>query len=127
MPEATLLFLHALTAIHPGGGTALGVVDLPVQRERHTQWPMIAGSSLKGVLRDACRRSLGDGKEGKALLHAAFGPETSNASDFAGALAFTDARLLAFPRSFSSGRVRLGDLSGGVGSLRAGCEAPRRE
>lgn len=97
MPESTLLFLHALTAIHPGGGTALGVVDLPVQRERHTQWPVIAGSSLKGVLRDACRRSLGDGDEGKALLHAAFGPETHNASDFAGALAFTDARLLAFP------------------------------
>ncbi len=28
-----LLFLHAQTAIHPGSGTALGVVDLPVQRE----------------------------------------------------------------------------------------------
>ena len=97
MPDANLLFLHALTGVHPGGGTALGVVDLPVQRERHTQWPMIAGSSLKGVLRDACRQSLGDSSEGMALLHAAFGPETGNASDFASALAFTDARLLAFP------------------------------
>ena len=97
MPDANLVFLHALTGVHPGGGTALGVVDLPVQRERHTQWPMIAGSSLKGVLRDACRQSLGDGPDGKDLLHAAFGPETGNASDFAGALAFTDARLLAFP------------------------------
>jgi CRISPR/Cas system CMR subunit Cmr4 (Cas7 group RAMP superfamily) len=29
MPEATLLFLHALTGMHPGSGTALGVVDLP--------------------------------------------------------------------------------------------------
>ena len=97
MPDANLVFLHALTGVHPGGGTALGVVDLPVQRERHTQWPMIAGSSLKGVLRDACRQSLGDRPDGKDLLHAAFGPETDNASDFAGALAFTDARLLAFP------------------------------
>lgn len=97
MPDANLVFLHALTGVHPGGGTALGVVDLPVQRERHTQWPMIAGSSLKGVLRDACRQSLGDRPDGKVLLHAAFGPETDNASDFAGALAFTDARLLAFP------------------------------
>ena len=97
MPDANLVFLHALTGVHPGGGTALGVVDLPVQRERHTQWPMIAGSSLKGVLRDTCRQSLGDGPDGKDLLHAAFGPETGNASDFAGALAFTDARLLAFP------------------------------
>ena len=35
---AALLFLHAQTSLHPGSGTALGVVDLPVQRERHTQW-----------------------------------------------------------------------------------------
>ena len=95
MADANLLFLHALTGVHPGGGTALGVVDLPVQRERHTQWPMIPGSSLKGVLRDACRQTLSDGDTD--LLHAAFGPETDNASDFAGALSFTDARLLAFP------------------------------
>ena len=56
---------------------------------------MIPGSSLKGVLRDACRQTLGESDED--LLHAAFGPETNNASDFAGALSFTDARLLAFP------------------------------
>ncbi len=94
--DANLLFIHALTGLHPGGGTALGVVDLPVQRERHTQWPMIAGASLKGVLRDACRPpTTDDGSHDQWL--AAFGPETTRASDFAGALAFTDARLLAFP------------------------------
>ncbi len=92
MADANLLFIHALTSVHPGGGAALGVVDLPVQRERHTQWPMIAGSGLKGTFRDACRRPM-DGGEWLA----AFGPETTNASDHAGALAFTDARLLAFP------------------------------
>ena len=97
MPDANLLFLHALTSVHPGGGTALGVVDLPVQRERHTQWPMVAGSSLKGVLRDACRQSMGGEVKNLMLLHAAFGPESDNASAFAGALSFTDARLLAFP------------------------------
>ena len=97
MPDANLLFLHALTGVHPGGGTALGAVDLPVQRERHTQWPMIAGSSIKGVLRDACRQSLGDSEENRNLLYAAFGPNPGNASDFAGSLSFTDARLLAFP------------------------------
>lgn len=53
--EKQLMFIHALTGLHPGSGTALGVVDLPVQRERHTQWPTIPGSALKGVLRDACR------------------------------------------------------------------------
>lgn len=93
MPDASLMFIHALTGMHPGSGTALGVIDLPVQRERHTQWPVVAGSSLKGVLRAACRRKLGEGDD----LDAAFGPETSDARDFAGALAFTDARLIAFP------------------------------
>lgn len=93
MPDASLMFIHALTGLHPGSGSALGVVDLPVQRERHTQWPVVPGSSLKGVLRAECRRKLGEGDD----LDAAFGPETSSAHDFAGALAFTDARLIAFP------------------------------
>ena len=97
MLNANLLFLHALTGVHPGGGTALGVVDLPIQRERHTQWPMVSGSSLKGVLRDASRQSLKGQNQNQKLFHAAFGPEPDNASDFAGALSFTDARVLAFP------------------------------
>lgn len=50
-----LLGLHAQTPLHPGSGTALGTVDLPIQRERHTKWPTIPGSALKGILRDACR------------------------------------------------------------------------
>lgn len=53
-----LLALHAQTPLHPGSGTALGTVDLPIQRERHTRWPLIAGSALKGVLRDACREQV---------------------------------------------------------------------
>jgi CRISPR-associated protein Cmr4 len=55
---AGLLGIHALTALHPGAGTALGTVDLPVQRERHTHWPTIAGSALKGILRDTCREQI---------------------------------------------------------------------
>lgn len=88
-----LLSLHAQTALHPGSGTALGTVDLPVQRERHTQWPTVPGSALKGILRDACRRSAGN----DADLFAAFGPETAEADKHGGALSLTDARLLAFP------------------------------
>ncbi|CAK0779652.1 CRISPR-associated protein Cmr4 [Azospirillaceae bacterium] len=90
MSNAAILFLHAVTGLHPGSGTALGVVDLPVQRERHTNWPIIPGSSLKGVLREAFRT-----KTDKETCFALFGPETG--ADHAGALAFTDARILAFP------------------------------
>lgn len=91
--SAAILYLHAVTSLHPGSGTALGVVDLPIQRERHTNWPVVPGSSLKGVLREAMRPRLGGNGEWEAM----FGPETSNASKHAGAVTFTDARLLAFP------------------------------
>lgn len=82
-----ILYLRALTALHPGSGTALGAVDLPVQRERHTDWPVIPGSSIKGVLRETTENG---------LRHRLFGaPDTDGTS--AGALSFTDARVLAFP------------------------------
>jgi len=90
---AALLFIHAQTSLHPGSGTALGTVDLPVQRERHTQWPVIPGSTLKGIVRDACRRAAGNNGD----LFAVFGPETAEAGKHAGALSLTDARILAFP------------------------------
>ena len=111
-----LLGLHALTSLHPGSGTALGAVDLPVQRERHTCWPMIPGSAIKGVLRDACRERVkdefqDDGAEvpkekrktrrdhanEQAQLVQVFGPPSGHADEHAGALSVTDARLLAFP------------------------------
>jgi CRISPR-associated protein Cmr4 len=94
--NASLLFIHAQTALHPGTGTALGTVDLPVQRERHTGWPTIAGSSLKGVVRDCCRPKDHDGDEYQQWL-AVFGPETGEAELHAGAVSITDARILAFP------------------------------
>jgi CRISPR-associated protein Cmr4 len=98
MSEKGLLLIHALTGLHPGSGTALGVVDLPVQRERHTAWPLIPGSSLKGILRDACRRKNGSENELYAVFGPkTFGPETSEADAHAGALSLTDARILAFP------------------------------
>src|SRR5438874_9204607 len=93
--ETALLFLHALTSLHPGSGTALGAVDLPVQRERHTQWPTIPGSALKGILRDRCReeaRTRHDGSRKKAneeddLLVAVFGPgKVEEGTSHAGAL-----------------------------------------
>ena len=95
--SAAILYLHAVTSLHPGSGTALGVVDLPVQRERHTNWPVVPGSSLKGVLRDVLRKAMRAHLGGNGEWEAIFGPETSNASKHAGAVTFTDARLLAFP------------------------------
>jgi CRISPR-associated protein Cmr4 len=130
MPETTaarqaarLLFLHAQTGLHPGSGTALGAVDLPVQRERHTQWPTVPGSALKGILRDLCRERAKESyqdeyekEDGGVTRHtlkrsrrrvaneedpqlvAVFGPgRVDESNSHAGALSVTDARILAFP------------------------------
>lgn len=93
MPDTTLLFLHALSGLHPGSGAALDVIDLPVQRERHTNWPLIPGSSLKGVLRATTAPAQGD----QGTWQAVFGPPTAEADKHAGAVSISDARLLAFP------------------------------
>jgi len=52
---ATTLFLVAETPLHAGSGGSPGAVDLPVQRERHTGYPMIQASGLKGAFRDLAR------------------------------------------------------------------------
>lgn len=87
-----ILFLHALSPLHPGTGQGVGSIDLPIARERATGIPYLPGSSIKGVLRDSASSQLD-----KEKLLALFGPETANASDHAGAAAFGDARLLLFP------------------------------
>ncbi len=92
--RATVISFYAETPLHPGRGAATGAIDLPVQRERHLDYPLIPGSSLKGVLRAAARLAW-HSQAGK--LETVFGPDTDNAHEHAGALALTDARLLLFP------------------------------
>jgi CRISPR-associated protein Cmr4 len=92
MFEATTMsYLYVETPLHAGSGRALGVVDLPIQRERVTDYPIVQASSLKGRLRAEARA--------KKLpnFEAIFGPETENASDHAGALSPGDAKILLFP------------------------------
>jgi len=96
-----LFFLIAETPIHPGSGSELGVVDLPVQREKHTGFPKIEGSGIKGCMREAFESSertakIGnDNVEVKKWVKLVFGP--ANGDEHAGCIAFTDARILFFP------------------------------
>lgn len=95
-----LLFLYAVSPVHMGAGQAIGVIDNPIQRERHTDHPMMAGSGLKGALRHHLET-----RWDKAEVARLFGPETS-ASDYAGCVSFGDAQLVAFPvRSLRRGFV----------------------
>jgi CRISPR-associated protein Cmr4 len=118
------LFLICETPLHAGSGSDLGIVDLPIQRERHTSFPKIEASSLKGALREAVEERVAsktftsiDANDTK--IHRVFGyddgslddkakdnlkrcfskkgKEEEYAIDFAGAIGFTDARLLFFP------------------------------
>ncbi len=54
--RAIILGLYSITPVHAGSGAELSVIDLPIQRERHTGFPVIWGQSLKGVLRSYFRK-----------------------------------------------------------------------
>lgn len=101
--EHRLLSIHCLSPLHCGTGQGVAGIDLPVQRERHTGWPLIPGSSIKGVLRDRFRSTLSGSDAHKANSHestiALFGPEPRGAENDLGlgALILGDAVLLAFP------------------------------
>lgn len=87
--------LHALSALHVGTGQGVGAVDLPIARSRATNLPIVAGSAIKGVLRDTLSLSEADKKT-------LFGADVSDDSKHAGAVAFGDAHLLLLPvRSFA--------------------------
>ena len=86
------IFLHVLTPLHAGSGQELGIVDLPIQREKHTGFPKIESSSLKGAIREVMEEKLG--RDNNSLL-VAFGPEDGD--EHAGAISFTEARILLFP------------------------------
>lgn len=88
--QAKPLFLIVETPLHAGSGSDLGIVDLPIQREKHTDYPKIEASGLKGSIRKIFD-ALGD----ESQISLVFGPEQGDLH--AGALGFTDARLLLFP------------------------------
>ena len=90
--KANLLFLYTETPLHVGSGSSLGTVDLPIQRERHTNLPMVQGSGIKGKLRSVFEP---DGNQ-TDISKAIFGPQTDG-SEHAGALSVGDARILLFP------------------------------
>jgi CRISPR-associated protein Cmr4 len=88
-----VMFIYAVSPVHMGAGTALGAVDNPVQRERHTQHPMLAGSGLKGALRDAWPK----GEAAAMPEDVVFGPDPQHAAEHAGALSLGDGQIVLFP------------------------------
>ncbi len=87
------LFLYAVSPVHMGAGTAVGVIDNPIQRERHTNHPCFAGSGIKGAVRHGFTAIGGDEK----LIDRLFGPDAGSGDLHAGAISFGDAQLVALP------------------------------
>ncbi len=91
-----LLTIFTRTPLHVGCGSSVGAVDQPVVRERHTRFPVIPGSSIKGVLADLWldwtdpKKPVRNG-DGIELL----GAENGDAK--AGSLLIGEGKLLAFP------------------------------
>jgi CRISPR-associated protein Cmr4 len=118
MNKSKILYLFTRTPLHVGAGASVGAIDQPVQRERHTGFPIIPASSLKGTFVDQWDANLeqGDGDKKKKFLRVTtrkndkdedvvdqalasawlFGSNNDKAA-FTGSLQFGEGRLLSFP------------------------------
>jgi len=113
--ETRLMMIFTRTPLHIGTGASVGAIDQPVLRERHTGFPVIPASSLKGVFADQWNDKLVElsDKDKKKRVRVAdekncteaawlFGSD-NNKFSFAGSVQFSEARLLAFPARSAKG------------------------
>ena len=105
-----ILYILTRTPLHIGAGSSVGAIDQPVQRERHTGFPIVPGSSVKGVLADQYVTRDESGKvvqdkdrnaslrtEAGARLFGLGASKHERDNGQAGAISFGQAQLLAFP------------------------------
>ncbi len=104
-----LIYLFTRTPLHVGAGASVGSIDQPIIRERHTGFPVIPATSLKGTFADEWnervkvkrKKDNGQEEEVEVIQRSADGKwlfgETDANNAAAGALQFCEARLLAFP------------------------------
>lgn len=94
--EAKVMFIYTESSLHSGSGTSLGVIDLPIQREKYTDYPVCQASGVKGVIREWFENKYGE-KDSRIIY--TFGPDFNRGDGeaHAGAATFTDGRLLLFP------------------------------
>jgi len=110
--QTKIMTIFTRTPLHVGAGSSVGAIDQPIIRERHTRFPIIPGSAIKGVLsdlwnderiqaidKDGNPKTDKDGnpvmiRTGKALE--LFGSD-DNDKVSAGHLLIGEARIMAFP------------------------------
>lgn len=97
MNHQRILFLFTRTPLHVGAGSSVGAIDKTIVRERHTGFPVVPASSLKGTFSDYWNDRNNEGKlqrspDGNWLFGIGADKEAA-----AGSIQFSEARLLAFP------------------------------
>lgn len=89
-----LAFLYTESPLHAGASDSIGMIDLPIQREAHTGYPVVWGQSLKGVLRQTAAASWEDPSDVTAVFGSAVSPGQPTSP---GLLSVGDAQLIAMP------------------------------
>lgn len=96
--EKTDIYIRAISPIHAGTGQSLTSVDMPIQREQHSNIPKIEGSSLKGSIKHTIYHKLNIKEtetEKEKEFYSILGSQ--NGEDSASGVSITDAKLLFFP------------------------------
>lgn len=88
-----MYWLQTITPLHVGAGKGVGFVDMPIMREKITEWPLVPGSAVKGVMRDHFKQEKTDADE----MDIVFGKMVSDDSSNAGSLVLTDAHIVCLP------------------------------
>lgn len=94
MTNTHILSIFTRTPLHIGAGASVGAIDQPIIRERHTGFPCIPGSAIKGVIADLF---LDDQYKRTAEGVAVLGEDKATADAKAGGISFGEGKLLAFP------------------------------
>jgi len=101
--NSDIMGLYAISPVHAGSGSSTGVVDLPIQREKHTNWPHIQASGVKGAMRAHFEQfahhldGINEKKQQEEITNKIFGTEKFEGDTLPGAIAVSDAKILAFP------------------------------
>lgn len=100
--DKEIIYVKALTPVHAGAGDGLESVDMPIQREKHSNIPKIEASSLKGSIKHALYNKIRieykseiEYKTKREELYTIFGPEEKEI--YSSSIGFTDVKMLFFP------------------------------
>ena len=99
MSNGFIFTVKAYSPLHAGTGQSIGKVDLPIEREKHTEYPCVYATGLKGSMRCHSKGKLTDDQIKKI-----FGDEKGE--EGAGNAVFTDMKLLLFPVRSSEGSFK---------------------